>query len=389
MATARLNVNPTVLNYYIRASGLSSDQLAKKDQLNKLPEWLAGERKPTFNQLETLAKQLNIPVGYLVLDDLIDDTPGLVDYRTVDSHQKEADLSRNLIDTIHSVQAQQDYLSAYRQDIGFEPLAYVGAASIDDDVDETVDKARELLQIQAFWQDSLKKEEPFKFFRKRLNRIGISVQINGKVAQNTRRPLDLQEFRAFALPDKYAPFIFINGRDSKNGRLFSLLHEFCHIWLGEPSLYNVEPSHYGVSRTEIFCNAFAAELLLPNQLFNQAWPDDAEENEDETMLNIDSLASEFKVSTTLIARKALDHDYISQDMYEKVSKQAKNNHEETQRKQAAKPGGDFWNTLKFTVDPPMLAALLNGYYEDRISYTDAAKLLSISPKNLKQLLVLQ
>ena len=62
--------------------------------------------------------------------------------------------------------------------------------------------------------------------------------MSGIVGNNTHRPLDVEEFRALSVIDAYAPLIFINSNDSINGRLFSLLHEFSHICIGENSLFN-------------------------------------------------------------------------------------------------------------------------------------------------------
>ena len=80
--------------------------------------------------------------------------------------------------------------------------------------------------------------------------------MNGVVGNNTHRKLSVNEFRAFTLIDEYAPLIFINTADSKNGKLFSILHEFVHVLLGKNSFYNDE---YGTnmynSAEERFCNA--------------------------------------------------------------------------------------------------------------------------------------
>jgi len=66
--------------------------------------------------------------------------------------------------------------------------------------------------------------------------------MNGVVRQNTHKKLNIKEFRAFTLIDDYAPLIFINSNDSQNGKLFSLLHEAVHIWLGISNFYNDDNS---------------------------------------------------------------------------------------------------------------------------------------------------
>lgn len=107
--------------------------------------------------------------------------------------------------------------------------------------------------------------------RKHCTEAGIIVMLNGTVEDNTHRPLDPHEFRAFALIDEYAPLIFINRADSINGQIFSLAHEIAHIWLGKEEIYNDEYQQTDNSPIEVLCNAVAAELLVPQQEFSRQW----------------------------------------------------------------------------------------------------------------------
>lgn len=68
--------------------------------------------------------------------------------------------------------------------------------------------------------------------------------------------------------DEWAPLIFINAADSNGARLFSLLHETAHIWLGIDDLYNDRHNCIdGVSDLEVMCNAVAGELIVPKRVF--------------------------------------------------------------------------------------------------------------------------
>ncbi len=63
------------------------------------------------------------------------------------------------------------------------------------------------------------------------------------------------------------PVIVLNVKDHPNARIFSLLHEFCHLILanGEtPDVHDklMEPQNHLI---EIFCNAVAGETLVPSQ----------------------------------------------------------------------------------------------------------------------------
>lgn len=64
-------------------------------------------------------------------------------------------------------------------------------------------------------------------------------------------------------------YICVNGKDSDERRNFTACHEIAHIVLGLPSEHQAGPwwSYAKRPPNEIACDVFAAELLLPYQLF--------------------------------------------------------------------------------------------------------------------------
>lgn len=89
-------------------------------------------------------------------------------------------------------------------------------------------------------------------------------------------------------------YICVNGKDSPERRRFTVCHELAHLILGLPSEHREVPSSSYVKRSqpEIFCDIFAAELLLPFGLFKPL-ADKAEIG----LASIDALASRFEAST--------------------------------------------------------------------------------------------
>ena len=97
---------------------------------------------------------------------------------------------------------------------------------------------------------------------------------SGVVGNDTHRPLDVEEFRGFAVTDEVAPLIFINGRDFRGAQIFTLAHEMAHIWIGEAGVSNPDYSVGSFEQdndVEQFCNRVAAETLVPAHDFQIRW----------------------------------------------------------------------------------------------------------------------
>ena len=64
-------------------------------------------------------------------------------------------------------------------------------------------------------------------------------------------------------------YICVNEKDSEERKRFTVCHEIAHIVLGLPSEHASIPwwSYTKRPKNEILCDVFAAELLLPSQLF--------------------------------------------------------------------------------------------------------------------------
>ena len=158
-------------------------------------------------------------------------------------------------------------MSEYAVENGQEELEYVGSAAGATDVMSVADDIRKKLNIQVDWySDRQNAKESLRFLKRKMENLHVLIMMSGIVGNNTRRKLSFDEFRAFTLVNKYAPLIFINSCDSDNGKVFSILHELAHVWVGENSFYNA-PIHanFGNRGMEKFCNAVAAEVLVPTQ----------------------------------------------------------------------------------------------------------------------------
>lgn len=368
----KIEVSTRILDWIIRSIPLES---IPDKVLSSIQKWRSGDSQPTFNQLEKVSKALGIPFGYFFLQTPPNEDLSIVEYRTIDSIALEKP-SRNLIDTLHDMEQIQDWTYNYLLSIESDRLKFVGALKNQTNSIEIAKYIRQLLGIQDDWFKSAKTaDESFSLLRNAMSNAGVIVMMSGIVENNTHRSLQIDEFRAFALVNEYAPLIFINSNDSINGKVFSLIHEFVHICIGENSLFNDRYSTgQKVDKTEVICNAVAAEILVPIDLFTKEWF--SESDDVDATMRISSLAKEFKCGDTVIARRALDKKLITHEQYEFISKEAVKRYKEyMQRKKERKEGGgDFYRTVATRIDKRFLRMLLSSVQEGTTMYTDAFRL---------------
>jgi len=364
-------VNPTMLNWAIARSRKDIDELAKKRELRNLEAWLKEEKTPTVSQLMALAEATHTTFGRFLQPEPPSDELPILDFRIKDITSDPP--SADLIDTIYAMQRRQAWLSEERNKrCGWDEFDFVGSATLQDDIPiEIGQKMRSTLKLADGWASEAKTwQHAINYLRDHLEQQGIMVVINGVVGNNTSRKLDVNEFRGFALSDKYAPLIFVNGADVKAAQMFTLAHELAHLWLGskgEGMSGDVVMLDNQDSQVEMFCNKAAAEFLVPAQELQERWSDGEISHIEE------DLARDFKVSPIVIMWRAMDIRLISRDyfnaFYEVYIR-------EERAKKPAK-GDNFYNTQNARLGKEFAAAVFCAAAEMRLSYKEAQRLTDL------------
>jgi Zn-dependent peptidase ImmA (M78 family) len=360
-----MRIDTNTLNYYVQNAQISLDIL--KSKINHLDQFLSGEKQPTFNQLSDIAKKINIPTGLLLINKTVDTENKRLEFRTISSDEFHG-MSEELRDTILAMEIKQDFL---HNEIT-EKLNFIGKYSISDDISIVANAIRKKLEIPEFFQNEAG-PNPLNYLRHKINEIGIFVFFNGKVKDNTHRPLDVNEFRGFVLLDDKAPIIFINQKDSKTGQLFTLVHELIHIFVGSEEIFNViDTGQYQFDRTEAFINKVTAEILVPHKIFLQT-----------NLMNSKILANKFRVSEFVIVRRLLDLQKISLSEYQKRITELQENFDKLQQDKPS--GGSYRNNINFMIDKKFFNYIENAVIQDRLSYTDAFNIIGVGFKGYKAL----
>lgn len=379
MAKAIYKVEPAILHWAV--DQVPDDSIDDKMRGN-IKSWMDGTKTPTFCQIQDMSKKLHIPLGYFFLKTPPAEKINLLEFRTVDSVQLLKP-SRDLIDTINIMEERQEWMAEYRERQGMDPLPVVGKAKGISNPIKIAEIMRTDLGLERDWSVHTKSTaNAFKVFRTSLVDAGILVMMNGIVGSNTHRPLNIAEFRAFAIADNMAPLIFINRSDSDGARLFSLVHEAAHIWIGHDDLYNdrVGKVKNGI---EALCNAVSAEVLAPEQDFIREWKNNTDIDVDK---KIEDIATIFHCSGTVIARRALDKGLIDEEMYQFIAKRAISIFEKKKRedKEEKSSQGNYYGNVESRLDKAFMKAICESVVTGELSYPDAYRLTNTSRKTFDQ-----
>ncbi|AKS06538.1 XRE family transcriptional regulator [Pseudomonas trivialis] len=364
-------INPEILSWSRQRAGLSEAQVAKglSVKLERVKEWEGGLSFPTFNQSQKWAAVVHVPFGFLFLKAPPQEHLPLPDLRTVGGVFPEKP-SLNLIDTVRDVLRKQDWYLDYLQDQERSQLPFVGSFSLRSPVKDVVADIRHVLGVTDDFA-RMSYDDYFRALISGAEDAGILVMRSGVALGNTHRKLDVSEFRGFAISNALAPVVFINSADAPTARLFTLMHELAHIWIGSTGVS--DGSSHSARQEEAFCNAVAGEFLAPELIFRAHWGSDVHWEE-----NLAPLVGRFRVSTLVIARRARDLGYISSDQYGAYYRRIL---QEYRDKDGS--GGDYYRTAAIRNSTRLSKAVLAEAQSGRILLRDAGKLLGVQPAKLK------
>ena len=365
--STRVDVTPSVLRWALARAGIDEDVAAHKHR------WLAGQRKPTFKQLEAFANATHVPTAMLLLKEPPRETLPIPDMRT-HGGTSVREPSGDLLDTIYLCQRRQDWYREFAINEGATPLEFIGSASLDGDPSSVASHLSRLLGTDSDHPRS----GPTNFRRalvQRIEALGVMVMISGIVGNQNRRSLSVDEFRGFALTDPVAPLIFVNNNDAKTAQNFTLVHELAHLFLGHSALSDADAGGGANHRRgeESWCNAVAAQTLLPAPILRSMW----REQKHYQLSNVDTVARRFAVSKEMVLHRLRDCGLLDPETHRDLHEQIVAAYDDS-TPPAGEPkarGGDYYRTAILRMGDRFTSALIAATLEDRTTYGEAFRLI--------------
>jgi len=382
------NINPAILQWARHRLNLTEAQIAQKVGLrhkaHRVKAWEAGDQLPTFRQAQNLARALKIPFGYLFLAEPPATTLPIADFRTL-PEAEQGKFSPELEDVLNDALRKRDWLRERRIQEGQPKFPYIGRFPVHADPEKISADIRQTLDLPVPpARDAKSWDDHFRFLVRKVEQAGIMVLQSGYAGSNTRRTLSVKEFRGFTLVDPYAPLIFLNGKDTVNGKIFTLAHELGHLWTGTSGISNpmITLPEKETPEVERLCNQIAAELLVPAQLIAQYWqryPIDFD------LYNF--LAKKFRVSVFVILLRGFELDLLPYHDFQQAYTQASDKLAEALANQKKSSGGNFYLSFPTRHSRLFVGEIAEAMREGSLLHKEASGLLNTKPTTLENALV--
>ncbi len=374
MAIERMPITKEVLTSARERLGYTQEALARKrSEFKSIADWESGVSKPTYRQLELLAKDLWVPVAIFFFPEPPQFPEIEKSFRTIGS-QQFAEIPPRIRLLLHKARAFQIGLSELNdgQNPARPMITRKLAFSLSDSAADMAAQVRAMLDVsldeQFDWPDE---DTALKAWRKAFYRVGVTV---------FKDAFREERYCGFSLYDDEFPLIYVNNSNTKTRQIFTIFHELAHLLFktsGIDTDYVFQhPLPDDKQQIEATCNRLAAEILVPFDALT------AEVHQQHaTKALAETLARKFSVSREVVFRKFLDRGLVSAATYEA----AKNEWDSQDKARRGNGGGNFYRTRIAYLGEEYIGLALKRYYQDRIDEEELADYLAIKPKQIEQL----
>ena len=344
---ARENAGYTTLEATKRACGN-----VKQDRVE---QWESGTATPTWTQLKNLAHCYDVNIFLLAGEETITRNREIADYRN------EAGAAVHELNTkkfINFLLQRQRYLESIMKSDGVKENEMVGSITERDNPERA---AREIAQKIDYTYKPDIPDTHLKYLISLLESRGVFV-----MKTLSYWGIDVTNMRGVYLKNKYAPVIGLNRKDTKTGQLFTLAHEMAHLFINSEGVSNIDFRDQSNNPTERFCNAVAANLLLPKDKIEPRTHD---------IFDIQEIAKTYQVSELFVFYRLRNLNLIDR----KGAVKMENGIKERSKKNATRQsGGDANNNMKDSNGGLFNHIISSLYFEKRLNAAEASKILRLS-----------
>lgn len=362
-----INVSHEVLIWARESLAFNRSQACESTGISqrRLSQLESGEKQPTLEEMKIFSKIYKRTIATLLLHKPPKEKPLPADRRTVDSKQL-GQFHEKTIMAVRKARALAQSFLELREEMATPFPKLVLSASIRENPKLVAKGIRQHLQMHDVRQID-NSRIALEAYIEKIESIGIAV---------FQLSLTQDNVRGFAIVDDIVPIIGIKrGGEAPQSKIFTLFHELGHILLNEGAISDASLNPEW--ELEKWCNAFAAEVLIPtSELLEIPILQVYKEQERKIWGKQDliDLANYFHVGPLAILRSLLENGLTSKEFY-------KEKHEKWNKPQfgrAKKPEGR--NLAKETVlekGRTFIGLAFKAYDQNRINLKDLSDFLGV------------
>lgn len=381
--SAEARVNPKLLIWARKSAGYNVETAASKLRMpsERVQAWEEGSQRPSISQLHRVGNLYKRPIAVFFLPEPPEGFSVIQDFRRLAGRTPAVQTPEFRLEIRGAYTRREVALELLEETEGAVPGFSVGADT-PGDPEAVGAQVRQALSItyeqQRRWRDEY---QALGAWRRAIEDAGVLV------FQSTG--VEVVEMRGFSINERPLPVIVMNGKDTPNGRVFSLLHEFAHLMLNEGGMCDmVEGARRakGVEEKEVLCNRIAGAALVPREQL-LAEPTVAEgsatvEWEERELL---TLARRYGVSREVVLRRLLICGRTTNGFYRRMRQQFEEQYL-TIRSRGRTTGGPSPHTMAISRAGSRFARLVvTGYRQERITAGDVSDFLGVRLKHLPKI----
>ncbi|MBI4439063.1 ImmA/IrrE family metallo-endopeptidase [Candidatus Woesearchaeota archaeon] len=371
-----VDIEPSVLKWLIESSGWTAEEVAKrlKTSPQTVQKFISKEKKPTYRQLEDLSIIFKRPVASFLLSKPIPEKPKPKDYRMLPN--KANIFNKKTILVMRKTRKLQELGRELSRNIAYNTGSKIKRVKITENPETMASQYRPLFGLTD------ERQRKFKSARDLLNYLRDVLEEHNVFLFQFSMPVE--DARGFVFVDETPNVIVVTTKDTIEARIFSIMHEFGHILLGESVIDLPDVTSIYKDDVERWCNEFASGFLLPKGLAKEVFEQNKVKLLQRETLN--SMSNKYKVSKAMLLLNMLKLRYISKENYDDKLSQYKA--EILPKKGKKTKGGSVAPDVKCLseVGNKFVSLVTNNYDKNYITYTDALSYLSIKSKSFDKVL---
>lgn len=301
-------VEPKVLRWLRESSGWSVEEASKKLKItaNVMRDLESGKTHTTLRQLKDLSSAYKYPLASFFLSEPKEQKPLPKDYRML-PHIKNV-FDKKTIWAIRRSRRLQGLGRELSQNISGGTESRTGNISLTDEPKDVAARWRKIFDLSFEKQKKTKDAyKLFSYLRDALENLNLLV---------FQFSIPVEDARGFTLADENPSVIVVSSKDRIEARIFTLMHEFGHILLGETTIGAPDAARTTRNNVERWCDVFASSFLLPDSEAVDLFRNKHSQLTETETLNM--LSKKYKVSKAVLLRKMLDLSYISRSQFKNV-----------------------------------------------------------------------